>query len=672
MSYRLAADIGGTFTDVVCINDATGEYTTTKVLTTPQKLTIGIMAGFDELIGDNWDQVESIVHGTTSGLNAVIERKGAKCAVVTTRGFGDVLEIGRGNRPDMYNNRYRRPRPLVERRDIYEVNERMDADGKVSAAVDPKEVEALAEKLAGKYESIAICFINSYLNSENEERIAEILRSKLDDSVMVITSSETAREWREYERTSTTVLNAYVSPITKAHLIALKQELTKRGFKGNLFIMQSNGGVMKDELAVDKAVQILMSGPVGGAIGGTVCGRSNVIGVDMGGTSFDVSLIVNGQCELQVESDVEGFPALVPTVNIFSVGAGGGSIGWEEGGGMRVGPQSAGAKPGPACYGQGGKQPTITDANVVLGRIDPEHFLDGRMTLDFDAAKEAVGSFGAKFGLDVPTAAEGICAIANHKMADAIREITIRRGIDPRDFTMLAFGGAGPMHAALIADELGMKEVMIPAVPGGFSAWGMLQADIRHDAVRTRMANIDELGGDEIDGIFDILYGELNSTLEKEEANSESAKFYRTMDMRYAGQEFTINLPVDNACTGDSFDKELAKADFHKLHERLYGHSAPGDPVELVNIRMNVICTSKRSRPAPVEKARGEVQPISEFPGIFDFKPCSVKVYNRSDIGLGNVISGPAVIVEFTATTVVPPDWKLTLDENGSMVMTKE
>lgn len=672
MSYRLAADIGGTFTDVVCVNDATGEYTTTKVLTTPQKLTDGIMAGFDELIGDKWDQVESIVHGTTSGLNAVIERKGAKCAVVTTSGFGDVLEIGRGNRPDMYNNRYRRPRPLVARKDIYEVKERTDAEGKISSAINEDELRSLAKALAGKYDSIAICFINSYLNSENEEKAAAVLREELDESVMVITSAETAREWREYERTSTTVLNAYVSPITKAHLIALKQELISRGFKGNLFIMQSNGGVMKDELAVNKAVQILMSGPVGGAIGGTVCGRDNIIGVDMGGTSFDVSLIINGQCELQVESNVEGFPALVPTVNIFSVGAGGGSIGWDEGGGMRVGPQSAGAKPGPACYGQGGTQPTITDANLVLGRIDPEHFLDGRMTLDFEAAKKAVGNFGAKFGLDVPTAAEGICAIANHKMADAIREITVRRGIDPRDFTMLAFGGAGPMHAALIADELGMKEVIIPAVPGGFSAWGMLQADIRHDAVRTRMGNIDELDACEIDKIFDILYAELNDTLVREGASAESASFHRTMDMRYAGQEFTINLPVDSACKDGVFDKETAKADFHKLHERLYGHSAVGDPVELVNVRMSVVCNSRRSKTAAVKKACGDIKALSEFPGVFGFKPYTVSVYSRSDIGFGSVINGPAVIVELTATTVVPPEWNLRMDENGSMVMTKD
>ncbi|MEG1564884.1 MAG: hydantoinase/oxoprolinase family protein, partial [Bacteroides sp.] len=276
MSYRLAADIGGTFTDVVCVNDTTGEYTTTKVLTTPQKLTDGIMIGFDELIGDKWSEVESIVHGTTSGLNAVIERKGATCAVITTAGFGDVLEIGRGNRPDMYNNRYRRPTPLVSRKDIYEVVERIDSDGKIVGDVSNAEISELAEKLGRKYASIAICFINSYLNSSNEETVARILREKLDKSIMVITSSETAREWREYERTSTTVLNAYVSPITKSHLLALKEEVGKRGFKGNLFIMQSNGGVMKDELAVDKAVQILMSGPVGGAIGGTVCGRSNV------------------------------------------------------------------------------------------------------------------------------------------------------------------------------------------------------------------------------------------------------------------------------------------------------------------------------------------------------------------------------------------------------------
>ena len=291
MSYRLSADIGGTFTDVVCINDETGEYTTTKVLTTPEKLTNGIMQGFDEVIGKKYQQVKNIVHGTTSGLNAVIERKGAKCAIITTRGFGDVLEIGRGNRPDMYNNRYQRPKPLVSRGDIYEVDERVSADGSVKLPLQTDSLKEIFDQIQGNYESIAVCFINSYLNPENEEKAAEWLKERLGNEVMVITSSETAREWREYERTSTTVLNAYVSPITKSHLVALNEELRKRDFQGNLYIMQSNGGVMKDEIAADKAVQILMSGPVGGAIGGTVCGRKNVIGVDMGGTSFDVSLI---------------------------------------------------------------------------------------------------------------------------------------------------------------------------------------------------------------------------------------------------------------------------------------------------------------------------------------------------------------------------------------------
>ena len=671
MSYRLSADIGGTFTDVVCINDETGEYTTTKVLTTPEKLTNGIMQGFDEVIGKKYQQVKNIVHGTTSGLNAVIERKGAKCAIITTRGFGDVLEIGRGNRPDMYNNRYQRPKPLVSRGDIYEVDERVSADGSVKLPLQTDSLKEIFDQLQGNYESIAICFINSYLNPENEEKAAEWLKERLGNEVMVITSSETAREWREYERTSTTVLNAYVSPITKSHLVALNEELRKRDFQGNLYIMQSNGGVMKDEIAADKAVQILMSGPVGGAIGGTVCGRKNVIGVDMGGTSFDVSLIVDGQTEITVESNVEGFPALVPTVNIFSIGAGGGSIAWEEGGGMRVGPQSAGAKPGPACYGQGGTQPTITDANLVLGRIDPDHFLDGRMKLDVEAARKAVGNFVAKFGMDIPTAAEGILAIANHKMADAIREITVRRGIDPREFTLLAFGGAGPMHAAHIAEELGIEEVMVPAVPGGFSAWGMLQADIRHDAVRTQMAPMDEVESETIDQIFDVLYEELCGVLKKEGISPENATFHKAMDLRYVGQEFTINLPVDDA-SEQVFNKEITKRNFHSLHERLYGHSAPGDPVEMVNLRLSVMAASNKVPASPAGNEKVAPSPIREFPGVFDFREQTVKVYNRSDLNTQCCIYGPAVIVELTATTVVPPKWKLTVNEMGSMVMTKE
>lgn len=669
MPYRLAADIGGTFTDIVKVNDATGEYETTKVLTTPQFLTQGIMQGFDEITGGDYSQVTNIVHGTTAGLNAVIERRGARCALLTTEGFRDVLEIGRGNRPEIYNIRYRRPKPLIARKDIFEIKERLRADGSVKTALSISSLEEAAQRIRGRYEAVAVCFLNAYLNPCHEEQAAEWLRQALGDEVCIITSSDTAREWREYERTSTAVLNAYVSPITKKHLDSLRKELEKRRFTGNLYIMQSNGGVMKDEIAATRGVQILMSGPVGGVIGATVCGEANVIGVDMGGTSFDVSLIVDNQVETAAESNVEGFPALVPTVNVFSVGAGGGSLAWEEDGGMRVGPCSAGARPGPVCYGQGGTSPAITDANLVLGRLDPEHFLDGRMALDVEGCHRAMARYGAGFGLSATEAAEGICSIANNKMADAIREITVRRGIDPRDFTLLAFGGAGPMHAAFIAEELGIGKVMVPAHPGGFSAWGMLHADIRHDAVRTLMRPLAAVEPAVLDAVFADLRAELLHIFHREQIAPARIRFQHIIDVRYIGQEYSISLPIGDP---GSFDRALVAEDFHLAHQRLYGHAMRQSAVEVVNARLVGISETNKAAVKPDPADKGAPTPLRSFPGVFHGREDTVRVYRREALSASHTVAGPAVIVELTATTVVPPGWSVTVGVHNSMVLTWE
>lgn len=674
MTYRLAADIGGTFTDVVLADDETGQYSTTKVLTTPASLTLGIVEGFEQVVEGQYQQVRSVVHGTTAGLNAVLERKGARSALLTTRGFRDVYEIGRGNRPDMYNIRFRKPQPLIPRSDVFEVDERTRADGRIELPVQEASLSAVLEQIKGRYSAVAVCFLNSYINPANEWEAAAWLRSRLGDNVLVLTSHETAREWREYERTSTTVLNAYVAPIMKAYLSDLGAELRERGFKGTLYIMQSSGGVITADLAVDRAVQTLMSGPVGGAIGasaiGQSCGRSKVIGIDMGGTSFDVSLVVDGRVETTVESSIEGFPVLVPTVNIYSIGAGGGSIAWSEAGGMRVGPQSAGARPGPVCYGKGGIEPTITDANVVLGRLDPEHFLGGRMRIDAEAANRVIEEYGRAFGLDRMAAAEGICAIANHKMADAIREITVRRGIDPREYTLLAFGGAGPMHAAFIAEELDIDEVVVPTVPGAFSAWGMLQADIRHDAVRTLRVPTRDLHADDVARAFRSMTEELTGLLTEEGVALPNTLFHRSADMRYLGQEYTVPVLLPD---GDGFSREQVEAAFHNVHQQRYGHSNPGEDVELVNLRLTAVGLTKKASLAreSVPPDRGEPPVLHDFPGVFDGHPHTVRVYTRSSLSPGNTVAGPAVVVELTATTVVPPRWSLRVDEFGNLVLTR-
>lgn len=668
MAYRLSADIGGTFTDIIRIDDETGEYLSTKVLTTNDLLTKGVIAGFDSLVNGDYSNVSSIVHGTTSGLNAIIERRGAKCALITTKGFRDVYSIGRGNRPEIYNNHYKKPVPLVPRKDIYELDERIAWDGSVIKKLQAEDIEELAKKLEGKYEAVAICLINSYVNSEHEKAAADILREKLGADIAVVTSFETANESREYERTSTTVLNAYIIPKLKAHLSQLKKELSARGYQGSLYVMQSNGGIVKEEVAAVKAVQTLMSGPVGGAIGAKVSGRKNLIGVDMGGTSFDVSLLVDGELETTVNTMIEGFPALVPSVNILSVGAGGGSIAWTQGEGMRVGPVSAGSNPGPVCYGRNGNQPTVTDANLVLGHLDKEHFLDGRMELDEAAARAAFEKYGNEHGLSLQAAAEGVLDISNNKMADAIRQITVQRGIDPRNFSMMAFGGAGPMHAALIAEELEIREVLIPQFPGAFSAWGMLQADIHHDGVRNLQKELSEVTEHEFTGLEEELKKELTEILEKEGLPSEQAVFRKSLEMRYAGQSYAIQVDIPET----SIDKEDVERKFHEQYLRLYGHCSATDPVEVVNFRLRaVIFTEKVCAARAKEADRLIPEALKKIKGVFRGKEYETAVYMRSELKLGQHIEGPAIITELTATTVVPPDWNISVDEQNNIVLTK-
>lgn len=670
MSYRLAADIGGTFTDVVLVDDSTGDYRTTKVLTTPEALAQGVIEGFDQLIDGTFKGVDYLIHGTTSGLNAVLERKGAPCALITTQGFRDVYEIGRGNRPDMYNNHFRKIAPLLLRKDIFEVKERLDAEGKVLETLDTRSLEALLPKVVDNYDVLAICFLNSYVNPSHEEQAAQWLKEHVPMSINVVCSYEIAPEWREYERVSTTVLSAYVTPKLRAHLALLRREMDEREYEGNIFIMQSNGGVIREDIATKKAVLTLMSGPVGATIGAQTLGNPNLINIDMGGTSFDVSIIKNGEVETTTESTVAGFPALVPSINIVSVGAGGGSIAWEEAGGMRVGPRSAGAVPGPICYGNGGTQPTVTDANLVLGRIPPDHFLDGRMELDLQGATQAFIDYGEKFGLDAQTAAEGVLAIANHKMADAIREITVRRGIDPRDFSLFAVGGAGPMHAVSIAEELSIDTVLVPYLPGVFSAWGMLQANIRHDQVRTLMMPLAQLDIASLRHVYEALSQDLETLIDQD--GVEGRRFFkRALDIRYVGQEYTVNIPLS---TSESEDKEAIYNNFIAAYLQLYGHSVNGE-IEIVNVRVSAeieIAYEAQESDSP-RSADPDTIPtplaIKTQRAVFNQQEYDVPLYERRDLQAGTILAGPAIIVELTSTTVLPPSWALHVDSRKNMVL---
>ena len=447
-TYRIAVDIGGTFTDVVGVDTVTREERTAKISSTPEDYSEAVVAGVDEVLRSDGRLVH-FVHGTTAALNSILQRRGARTALVTTRGFRDIYEIARANRTEMYDLFYRRPVPLVRGEDIYEIDERVLADGSVRTPLRESEVVELADTLAkGGYESVAVVLLHSYINPEHERRVGDLLALYLEKAPVSL-SHEVANEYREYERTSTTVMNAYVAPVMRAYLSRLEVRLRERGYEGPVYIMRSSGGVMTAEAAKAQPVQTIMSGPVGGAVGCEVLARDldepNLIAVDMGGTSFDISLVVDGRVDASSESSLEGFPVLAPMVEIHSLGAGGGSIAHEEEGILRVGPRSSGASPGPASYSLGGEDPTVTDANLLIGRIVSDRFLGGRMTLDSELAYSAMSPLAAQLGYDEYALANGILAVTNAAMANAIRAVTVRRGVDPRSFTLVAFGGAGPL-----------------------------------------------------------------------------------------------------------------------------------------------------------------------------------------------------------------------------------
>jgi N-methylhydantoinase A len=675
-AIRVAVDIGGTFTDFVVFDTATGESTVGKVPSTPANPSEGIVQGLRRM-GVDLGRVEFFVHGTTVGLNAVVEEKGQPVALVTTKGFRDILEIGLMDKPDMYNIFYEKPRPLVPRRHRFELDERVDGFGNVLRPVDEAAVAALAAEIEAEgLGTIAVCTLNSFANAENEARIAELLRAALPDAFVSV-SHEIVNEWREFERTSTTTLNAYVVPVFAAYLESLRAELADLGLETEAHIMQSNGGVMTAAAAARRPIRTLLSGPVGGAVGGGVIGRLadadpafsavNIVTADMGGTSFDAALIIGGEVETSNRSEIAGRPLLTPSVRVNAIGAGGGSIARVEGSSsLRVGPDSAGAVPGPVAYGKGGEEPTVTDANLVLGRIDPEQVLGGEITLDRDAARSAIEERIAKpLGLDVHHAAEGILRVINSKMALAIRELTVAQGLDPRDFTLVAFGGAGPMHAAEIALEAGISQVIFPPVPGMFSAWGMLAADIRHDLVTTAVAKAGDLDAAQVESTFASLEAEGREVLAAQNVAEDAARYLRSLDLRYFGQEHTLEVEVPR-----ELDPAGLKELFDKAHWRKYGHSSEDDPVEVVNFRVAAIGhVAKPDLKAAPETSSTEALATGEREVYFDGAFVTSAVYQRSDIPPRATFSGPAVIDEEGATLVVPPGFDVVCDPYGNLVL---
>jgi N-methylhydantoinase A len=671
--YRVSMDIGGTFTDVVAFEESTGVYTSGKVPTTPESPALGVLDGVTEIVGA-LDEISFTVHGTTVGLNAFLQRRGERVLLLATAGASDTYQIARGTRTRLYDLHFRKPEPLVPRTDTVAIGGRLNYAGDELEPLDLAGVRAAAMRARDEgIGSIAVAFLFSYVNPEHELEAERVIR-ELHPGATISLSHRIAREWREYERTSSAVFDAYIAPTVDSYLEQLEDSMRGEGLGVPLHVMQSNGGVLTAASARRRPIQTLLSGPAGGTMGGValteIVGRSNLLCIDMGGTSFDVSLVVDGRPDVTQETALEGLPLLMPIINIHTIGAGGGSIGYVEAGGLRVGPESAGADPGPACYGRGGTQPTVTDANLVLGRIDPETFLGGRMQLDADAAHEAIETLARTLDLEPSQLAEGMLDVINAKMAQAIRTITVEQGIEPRDFAIVAFGGAGPMHAPFLAQELEIRDVLVPLTPGAFSAWGMLQTKLRHDFSRAYYHPLEAVDPGELAGVMRELGDEGAAALVAEGVARDAVQLTYTAEMRYVGQEYTVNVPlVPDEVEAAEF-RSAVTLRFDDAHELRYGHANRGAPIELVVVRLTALGDLGRAEPLELSAGPTAAEPYRTAPVTFAGRRFDTPFHRRDDLGSGTVVTGPAVIEEHTATTVVPPGATATVDGFGSIAIT--
>jgi len=673
---RIAVDIGGTFTDLVAVDDQ-GQVFRSKSLTTPDDLARGID---DCLKGANVGVAAArfFVHGSTVTINAVLERQGARTGLITTKGFRDVYEIGRGNRPEGYNLFFKRPVPLVPRDLRLEVDERLYASGEVLTPLNEDSATATigALKNAG-VESVAVCLLHAYANADHEKRLGELLRRQFSQAYVSL-SHEILREFREYERTSTTVLNSYVGPLVSRYLVSLEKMLGAAGFRGTFRVMQSNGGVMSAETAKKMPVTMMESGPVAGVIAaanlGEALGCRQIISFDMGGTTAKSSLIKDFHPEVTssyyVGGYVTGLPMMLPVVDIVEVGNGGGSIAWiDAAGGLKVGPRSAGAAPGPACYGKGGEEPTVTDANLIAGRIDPEYFLGSGIRLQRNKAAEAISEKIAKpLGLSLEEAALGILTIANFNMSLSVRAVSVEKGYDPRDCVLVPSGGGGALHAMAIARELSVPRVIIPTMPAHFSALGMLMADLKHDYVQTFVRELAETTGVEIADAFAALEKSATDTLTEEGSKPDQIILRRFLDMRYRGQEYTLPVPVTEELRAVT-DFSAIRARFDQLHQDHYGHSAPKEPVMMVNLRLSALGKFDDQLPMSTTSRAEDRGEHGRRPVIFESRPVDCPIYLRSGFTAGDRLDGPAVIEELGATILLYPGDKMQVNEFGQLVI---
>lgn len=680
---RAASDVGGTFTDLVyCeIDKATGKTSNiriTKAHTTPPNFEDGVMKAIEKAHIAPAD-LSFFAHGSTVVINALTERKGAKTALITTKGFRDVLEIARGNRPDLFNLAFHKPPPFVPRSLRTELKERITYKGDIQHKVDIQPLEEmLAYFKSEKVEAIAISFLHAYINPENEQRVSARIK-ELWPEVSVLASHEISREWREYERTNTTVLSAYVHPIAEKYINSLENKMKDGGFDGALYMMQSNGGISTTEAAKKNPITMVESGPASGihaaACLGKLIGEENLIVLDIGGTTAKCTLIEKGHVRISTDYYIErdqkspGYPIQVPVSEIVEIGNGGGSIAWvDEGGKLHVGPQSAGAHPGPAAYGYGGNQPTTTDANLVLGRIDSKNFVGGDLDPDWDALKAAFAPIMEKLNVSLEEAARGVIRIANANMVNALRLVSVNKGFDPRDFALIAFGGGGAMHAAALADELNVPRVIVPVNSSVFSAWGMLMTDLRRDYIRTSPMALDEQYAVKIKALFTELEKQADAEYQEDDnAENNPIEFTYYVDMRYVGQEHTVKIA---ACFDDdsNIDIKQTMERFHEAYERAFTYRLDLS-AEVVNLHLVAI--------RPVAKAELAKRPITGrdlsdaiiHTRQVDFDKDGVHtatIYNGLKLESGMTFTGPAIIQEPSVTLVVPPAHTASVDDYGN------
>ena len=693
MAYRLGVDIGGTFTDIALIDEATGQIYTGKVSSTPQDPSGGFMEAVQRLLAKQQiaaQDVAYIVHGTTVATNAIIEGKVAPTGFITTEGFRDMLEIARQIRPTLYDLQFEKPRPLVPRHHCFGVPERLDAQGQVLTPLDEDALRQVANKLRDEgVESIAVCFLHAYANPVHERRAGEILAEVFPEAVVSL-SAEVAPEFREYLRASTTVINSCIRPVVARYLQRIEDRLAQAGITAELLVMQSSGGVYTFAAARQKPVYMVESGPAAGVIAaahlGQARGYDQVISFDMGGTTAKVGLIQGGTPSVTKDYEVgttaqtgvgatrgAGYPIRTPVIDLVEIGAGGGSIAWVDPGGiLRVGPQSAGADPGPACYGQGGTQPTVTDANLVLGRLNPSYFLGGEIALDPTAAQRAIEQHCAQpLGMDLVEAAHGIVEIANTAMVNALRLVSVQRGYDPRDFALVAFGGAGPAHANRLTALTDIPMAIIPQSPGTASALGLLVTDLKHDYATTLIQRLDHVAPQALEQTFRELEAQGRETLGREGMAEAAMDFRRQADLRYVGQSHELTLPLAAGALGPAQLEQLLEQ-FHRTHDRAYGFSAPGEDVELVSVRLSAIGQIAKPALAPLAKATKETTAKGHRPVYFaeseGYVDCPV--YDRYGLGAGAIVRGPAIIEEIDSTTVVHPQYQVRIDDFGQMALT--